>query len=245
MDVPSTWWESFFEGLAVEMWLHAVPPEHTEREAQRLSDALGVGAGGELLDVPCGAGRLSRPLAARGYRMTAVDWSVEMLQQARSHDASRLVAWERRDMRDLPWPGRFDGAFCVGNSFGYLDDEGNEHFLQAVAAALKPGGRFVLETPMVVESLLTHIQDRPWWPVGKDGYLLAANRYDPARSRLEIDYAFIKNGRVETRRGSHRAYSYRQLTELLVAAGFVVEALEPWTRQAHSTTFIATRRDVA
>ena len=38
---------------------------------------------------------------------------------------------------------RFDGAFCVGNSFGYLDDEGNAAFLRAVRAALKPGGRFI------------------------------------------------------------------------------------------------------
>jgi hypothetical protein len=35
-------------------------------------------------------------------------------------------------MRDLPWSERFDGAFCAGNSFGYLDDEGNAAFLCAV-----------------------------------------------------------------------------------------------------------------
>ena len=64
-------------------------------------------------------------------------------------------------MRDLPWPARFDGAFCLGNSFGYLDDEGNASFLRAVAAALKPGARFVLETPMVLENLLGHLKDRP------------------------------------------------------------------------------------
>ena len=64
-------------------------------------------------------------------------------------------------MRDLPWRARFDGAFCLGNSFGYLDDEGNAAFLRAVAAALKPGARFVLETPMVLENLLGHIKDRP------------------------------------------------------------------------------------
>jgi hypothetical protein len=39
-------------------------------------------------------------------------------------------------MRDLLWRSRFDGAFCFGNSFGYLDDEGNAAFLRAVAAAL-------------------------------------------------------------------------------------------------------------
>ena len=80
--------------------------------------------------------------------MTAVDWSTEFLTHAQSVDAAAGVQWERRDMRDLPWRARFDAAFCVGNSFGYLDDEGNATFLAAVASALKPGARFVLELPV-------------------------------------------------------------------------------------------------
>ena len=80
-------------------------------------------------------------------------------------------------MRDLPWRARFDGAFCVGNSFGYLDDERNVAFVRAVASALKPGARFVLETPMILENLLGHLQDRPWWKVG-DTHLLVVNAYD-------------------------------------------------------------------
>ena len=54
-------------------------------------------------------------------------------------------------MRDLPWRSTFDGAFCVGNSFGYLDDPGNAAFLRAVRETLRPGARLVLETPMVLE----------------------------------------------------------------------------------------------
>jgi SAM-dependent methyltransferase len=241
VDVQSNWWESFFEGVAVDMWLQALPPEQTERETEFLIGALAVPAGAELLDVPCGGGRLSQPLAARGYRLTAVDWSVDFLRHARSGDDSHLVTWERRDMRDLPWRSRFDGAFSVGNSFGYLDDEGNAAFLRAVAAALKPGARFVLETPMVLESLLGHLQERAWWKAG-DVYLLVANQYDHARSRLDTEYTFVSNGRIDTRRGSHRAYSYRELVQLIEAAGFTVEPSQPWTRQTHSVSFIATRK---
>ena len=144
-------------------------------------------------------------------------------------------------MRDLPWRDRFDGAFCVGNSFGYLDDDGNAAFLRAVAAALKPGGRFVLDTPMLLENLLGHLDDRPWWKIG-DVYLLVTNRYDQTTERLEIEYTFISNGRTEVRRGSHRAYSYRELVALIEAAGFAVEPAQPWTRDAHSVVFIATRK---
>ena len=143
-------------------------------------------------------------------------------------------------MRDLPWAERFDGVFCMGNSFGYLDDEGNAAFLRAVRAALKPGGRFVLETPMVLEGLLNHLYPRPWWKAG-DMYLLVENQYDPARSRLDIEYTFVSNGRVEARRGSHRAYTYRELVGLLTASGFAVELPEAWTPAAQSASFIATR----
>ena len=241
MTVQSNWWESFFEGVAVDMWLQALPPEHSEREAESVARLLAVPSGAEVLDVPCGGGRLSLALARRGYKLTGVDWSPEFLAHARSLDTAHGVTWERRDMRDLPWRERFDGAFCLGNSFGYLDDEGNAAFLRAVAAALKPGARFVLETPMVLENLLGHLKDRPWWKVG-DVHLLVANHYDHTRTRLEIEYTFVSNGRVDVRSGSHRAYSYRELVELIEAAGFTVELAEPWTREAHTVSFVATRK---
>ena len=239
MNVQTNWWETFFEGVAVDMWLQAVPPEHSLREADRLEKLIGAAPGAEILDVPCGGGRLSLVFSGRGYRMTSVDWSSEFLDHARASHGSDKVDWEQRDMRDLPWRERFDAAFCVGNSFGYLDDEGNTSFLRSVRAALKPGGRFVLETPMVLENLLGHLQPRPWWKAG-DVYLLVDNRYDPASSRLEIEYTFVRNGAVEVRRGSHRAYSCRELVALVESAGFAVSLAEPWTREAHMVSIIAT-----
>jgi len=151
------------------------------------------------------------------------------------------VRWAHRDMRSLPDAGAFDAAFCVGNSFGYLDDEGNAAFLDAVRRALRPGGRFVLETPMVLENILGHLQARPWWKVG-DIHLLVENVYDASRSRLDIEYTFIRDGAVEVRRGTHRAFPYRELVSLLQQAGFAVTTERPWTREAHMVTFIATAR---
>jgi len=185
------------------------------------------------------AAALERALAARGYRVTGVDWSSEFLAHARSADALRQVTWEQRDMRDLPWTARFDSALCVGNSFGYLSDDGNAAFLGAVRTALRSGGRFVLETPMVVENLLHHLQPRRWWKI-HDTYLLAENEYDAATARLDIEYTFISDGRIEVRRGSHRAYTCRELTDLLTACGFAVELAEPWTLDAPSISFVAT-----
>jgi hypothetical protein len=57
-----------------------------------------------------------------------------------------------------------------------------------------------------------------------------------------IEYTFVSNGRLDVRRGSHRAYSYRELVELIEAADFSVELDQPWTRDAKTVSFIATRR---
>lgn len=241
MDVPTNWWETYFEGVAVRLWVQAVPADASAREADRIARLLSLPRGAEVLDVPCGAGRVALAMAAaHDCRLTGVDWSQESLEHARARDTAKAVTWERRDMRDLPWPARFDGAFCVGNSFGYLDDAGNVAFLRSVHDALKPGGRFVLETPMIIENLLLHLQPRPWWKVG-DVYLLVENQYDAARSRLDIEYTFVSQGRVDVRRGTHRAYSMKEMTDLLAEAGFSVALAEPWTREAHMVTFVATR----
>jgi len=239
VNAQSNWWDTFFEGPAVALWLGAISPTQTELEAERLMELVAIPQPAKLLDVPCGAGRIALALARRGYRMTAVDWSGEFLNHARLADINGSVSWERRDMRDLPWPAQFDGAVCVGNSFGYLDDDGNAAFLRAVRATLRPGARFVLETPMVLENLLSHLQQRPWWKAG-DIHLLVDNHYDGATGRLEIEYTFVSNGDVVVRRGSHRAYAYRELVQLIRAAGFEVELAEPWTREAHNLMFIAT-----
>jgi SAM-dependent methyltransferase len=239
VNAQPNWWEDFFEGPIVEMWLQALGPEHSDREAAHLANLLGAPAGAEVLDVPCGGGRIALALARRGYRMTGVDWSAEFLEHAQTVDAAKEVRWERRDMRDLPWRAQFDGAVCVGNSFGYLDDTGNADFLRAVRAVLKPGARFVLETPMVLENLLGHLKHNPWWKVG-NLHLLVANRYDHSSSRLEIEYTVVSQGAVHVRHGSHRAYAYRELVELLTATGFTVDLAEPYTRESHDVTFVAT-----
>jgi hypothetical protein len=75
-----------------------------------------------------------------------------------------------------------------------------------------------------------------------DIHLLVENVYDASRSRLDIEYTFIRDGAVEVRRGTHRAFPYRELVSLLQQAGFAVTTERPWTREAHMVTFIATAR---
>src|SRR4030095_11623404 len=110
---PANWWEEFFEGLSVQRWLEAVPQEHTEREADRIDAALAAPAGAEILDVPCGGGRLSRALAARGYGGAGGDSSREFLAHAAACRRVRLRLAVRRRMPSAGARGAgLPGARC-------------------------------------------------------------------------------------------------------------------------------------
>jgi hypothetical protein len=79
--------------------------------------------------------------------------------------------------------------------------------LRAVARALRPGARFVLETGIVAESLLPKLQEYFWMPVGAILFL-AARRYNALESRLDIEYTFVQHGVRDTRPASSRIYQW-------------------------------------
>jgi SAM-dependent methyltransferase len=221
MTAAPDWYQTFFSGLFVDCWLQATTAEQTLAEADFLQKMLQVSPAARLLDVPCGGGRHALALAERGFAITGVDLSPTFLGSARGGTAGRPlnIHWEQRDMRDLPWANEFDGAFSFGNSFGYLDDAGNAHFLQAVARTLKPGARFVLDTGYITEMLLPNLQERQWYPVG-DLLFLADRRYDHVHGRLEVEYTLIRDGKADKRAMSARLYTYREVCGLVREAGF-------------------------
>jgi SAM-dependent methyltransferase len=221
VNAPSDWWRTFFSGLAVDMWLQAMPEEITRSEADFVQKVLTVAPPSKLLDVPCGGGRHCLALAVRGYEMTGVDISPIFLDKARTQAKEKRLSirWDEREMSDLPWEREFDGAFSLGNSFGYLTDAGNAAFLKAVARSLKPGARFLIGTGSLLETVMPSLQERAWMKIG-DIYFMPDRRYDPASGRLEVEYTFIRDGRVEIKQASTRLYTYREFHRLLEEAGF-------------------------
>lgn len=220
MSAPD-WWKDFFKGMAVECWLRVTTEEQTKTEVDFIEKALKLPRGAKVLDVPCGGGRHALELAARGYQVTGVDISSDFLKAARAQAAERHlgVTWEQQNMAELDWREEFDGAYCFGNSFGYQDDAGNARFAQAVARALKPNARFVLETGIVAESFLHTFQERRWWQMG-DILFFSQGRYDPIQARAEIEYNFMRDGKIESTATSIRIYMYRELCRLFEDAGF-------------------------
>ena len=117
--------------------------EDAEQQVDLIERALRLEPGSRILDVPCGTGRVGRRLADKGYDIVGVDITERFLEEARA--AGLRV--ERVDMRELPFEEEFDAAICMWGSFGYFDDEGNLAQARAAARALKPGGRYLIDTP--------------------------------------------------------------------------------------------------
>lgn len=210
------WFETFFEGLALDLWRSAVTPEQTAREADFLAGRLALRSGMSVLDVPCGNGRHAIELARRGLRMTGVYISAGFLHEPCNNAPE--IEWVHGDMRKLPWTCRFDSAYCWGNSFGYFDHDNCQQFLEAVALALKPGGRFILESGDVSESILPVFQTERTLRIG-DFDFLSRTTYDAVEGRMDITYTFIRGHEREVKPTHQWVHSAAEIRRMLWQAG--------------------------
>src|SRR5437773_2038239 len=83
-------------------------------EQPLVAELLGEVRGLSVLDLGCGTGRHSLPLAAAGATVTALDFSAEMLAKARAKPGAERVTFRAHDLHEpLPFPDRsFDRVVC-------------------------------------------------------------------------------------------------------------------------------------
>ena len=144
--VTKNQWQEFFDQHARDYmknpWTGA-----TQAEADFIVSELGLQPGGRILDVGCGTGRHAVELARRGYRVTGVDISAGMLDQARqvTDISGAQLDLVQADATRLPLVSGFDAAICLcEGAFGLLgiEDDPESHeldILTRMCAALKPG----------------------------------------------------------------------------------------------------------
>ena len=109
--------------------------------------ALARETGGPALDLACGTGFLTIPLAELGLAVTGVDLSLPMLDHARHKAAALPIRWVHADCRSLDLGERFALVTLTGNAFQeFLTREDQEGLLGSVRGHLAPGSRFAFET---------------------------------------------------------------------------------------------------
>jgi ubiquinone/menaquinone biosynthesis C-methylase UbiE len=220
-STPETW-DAFFN----DFYLRAYADDERDAEAgeQALAAARLAGCpdGGELLDAPCGFGRHAIPLARAGYRVTGVDRSTVLLDEARRRaGGERWPKFVNADYRELPFKdSSFDAALNLYTSLGYLGDEEDTRALASIRRVLREGGRLVIET-MHRDRLVQMVSDRHWRLMGEGRLLLEQSTFDPASGVAQTTQTLIDgDGRRESRTFSVRVYTATELLAMLERAGF-------------------------
>lgn len=176
---------------------------------------------GRVLDLACGPGRHSIPLAQRGFNVTGVDHSVFLLERARARGAEVGVAveWLQADMRDFRRPDTFDLALSLFTSFGYFrDDADNQRVLDNVWASLRPGGTFVLD--MVGKEVLARNFNPTASREVPEGVVVQRRRVVDDWDRMENEWILLRDGTARTFRFDHWIYSGREIKRMFTDAGF-------------------------
>jgi SAM-dependent methyltransferase len=218
----SSWWQSFFDDDYLHVW-GTDRKERTAREVDGLWAVLGLGAGARLLDAPCGYGRLSQPLAARGAIVLGVDQSATMIAHAeRNRDGvgGDRLRYRQHDLRTPLDDGGFDAAINVYSSLGYGAEDDDVAVLATLRRAVHKDGRVFVET-MHRDVAVTYLA-REVAPAERlsDGTLVIEQpRFDAVAGRVETSWYWSGPRGSGQKSASIRMYTITELVALMRRAG--------------------------
>ncbi len=99
------------------------------------------------VDLGCGPGFQSIPLAEAGFAVTAIDLSAELLAELKTHGGGLNIITVQDDLLNFAAhvPARLELAVCMGDTLTHLAGFGDvERLLREVHGRLEPGGKLVL-----------------------------------------------------------------------------------------------------
>lgn len=132
--------QTVYDGNAAEYDRQRSRTLFEARWLTRFGDSLPKG--GSVLDLGCGAGQpIAAWLIAEGFQYTGADFSVPMLDIARTRWPDEI--WRQADMRTLDLGTAFDGIIAW-NSFFHLTEDEQRQTLPRLANHLTPGGRLLV-----------------------------------------------------------------------------------------------------
>jgi SAM-dependent methyltransferase len=194
----------------------------TDKEVDALAELLPAPPA-RVLDVACGQGRHSIRLARRGYEVVGIDASASFLATARAAATGVPVAVEfvESDMRDLGYDQEFDVALSLFTSWGYFDDETNQHVLDRIARSLRPEGRLIID--LVHRDWLMRVyQPKDWVELDDGSFAIADRAFDPVAGVNTVTHRW-RTTTGETRERQHRLriYTATELNRMLRQSGLV------------------------
>jgi len=221
---------------------------------------------GRILELGCGTGRISVPLARAGVALVGVDRSASMLARAarrvealprKRRGKGRQVRLLRADIRALPFrPARFDAVLApYGILQSLVRDADLNATLASVARVLKPGGLFGLDLVPDVPNWREYrnkVQMKGRTAGGAHLTLIESVRHARRRRLTIFEQAYReRRGRTVTEHRfdlTFRTLPIPQMTKRLTRAGFSIEAVlgdyqgKAWDERADVWIVLARRQ---
>lgn len=178
-----------------------------------------------IVELGCGTGTLAAVLAQRGYQMTAVDLSPDMLSVAAEKCEGLDVQLVCQDMSRLALPEQTDAVICCLDSLNYVTRPALvQRTFKRVYDALKPGGLFLFDvkTPFALESA----DGQVYIDENDEVYCVWRGEYDKRRRIcgygidlfvLQEDGGWLRDGEYH----EEYAYTMEELSGWLSDAGFL------------------------
>ncbi|PCI34147.1 MAG: hypothetical protein COB53_11885 [Elusimicrobia bacterium] len=227
------WWKKAFIDGAFPVAESVDSPafkKMTRIELPFITKSLELKRGAALLDVCCGTGRHSIPLARKGMAVTGIDVSKRFLKRARC--AGSKARFLERDMRALGFKSEFDAAINMWSSFGYFERASDDlKTLRSIRQALKPGGRLLMQTinGARVRGILQWMRDRQvptdhWSEFAPHCFVLERPRLIRKDSVVETEWTILRGKRRDQLTSRIRLYDGDSLSRLLIRAGFSIRS---------------------
>ncbi len=256
-DTRAQGWEGWDEYAPFYDWENA---RTVARRDVAFWQRLAAAQEGRVLELGCGTGRITVPVARAGVDVVGVDRSAQMLARgrARLRRARQHAALVRGDIRYLPFRRR-PGFGLVMAPYGILQSLTRETdlvaALESVAGVLRRGGLFVVDL----------VPDLPRWSEyqgrtslagtrgrGTNLTLVESVRQDRRRHLTIFDQQYIerrgRERRVHRFSLTFRTLSIPQMARRLERAGFRIDAVlgdyrgGPWDTRADVWVIMARKR---
>ncbi len=186
----------------------------------------------KILELCCGTGRLTLPIAKEGYSICGVDYTLSMLEQAKAKatEAGLEIDFIEADIRMLDLQQKFDLIFIPFNSINHLYR--NEDFFRALGCVkkhLKEGGLFLLDCfnpniQYIVEAEKEQAVIAEYTTGdGREVLIKQKMRYENATQINRIEWCYVINGAFHSIQNlDMRLFFPQELDSYLEQAGFTV-----------------------
>jgi SAM-dependent methyltransferase len=189
---------------------------------------------GPILELCCGNGRISIPLADEGYQVTGIDISASMLEEGKKRSSE--VEWIQGDVQNFEIDKQFSLIIFPINSLGHLlSFEAIESCFSCVRKHLKPEGKFIIDLTNSCHqeylSCLFQPKTRNLFSIYPDpdgsGTIIVTeeSEFDWAKQVWTVNFFFKLAGQEEEiiEQVTLRSYFPQELKALLKFSGFKVE----------------------